>query len=406
MKPTSAGSAGDRGIDFGALAKQYRTALVNDVLPFWEKHSLDMDCGGYFTCLNRDGTVFDTDKFMWLQGRQVWMFSLLYTELQANQNWLDVARHGIRFMKAYGRDAAGDWYFSLTRNGTPLVQPYNIFSDCFAAMAFGAYARATKDQEAAEIALTTYRNILRRKDNPKGRYNKLVPGTRPLRAYSLPMILTNLSLELASLLPSSELNDNIERCVADLTGVFLDQDRGVIMEVVAPDGSHVDCFDGRLLIPGHGIEGMWFLMDVARRRGDQHLIDLAVDVTLRTLRLSWDETYGGIYYFLDVEGKPPDRLDWDQKLWWVHNETLVALAMGYLLTRNTACLEWLKKVHDYTWAHFPDPEYGEWFGYLNRRGEVLLPLKGGKWKGCFHIPRMLYRCALLFDELAKKERMT
>jgi N-acylglucosamine 2-epimerase len=391
-------------IDFGALATQYRSALVDDVLPFWQKHSLDTERGGFFTCLSRDGTVFDTDKFIWLQGRQVWMFSLLYAEMEPREPWLDVARHGLRFMKTYGRDAAGDWYFSLARDGRPLVQPYNIFSDCFAAMAFGAYARATKDQEAAEIALTIYRNIIRRKDNPKGKYNKLVPGTRPLKAYALPMILTNLSLELATLLPSSELNERVDECVAELTETFLDRERGVMFEAVGPDGSHVDSFEGRLLIPGHGIEGMWFLMDVARRKGDKRLIDLAVDVTLSTLRLSWDETYGGIFYFLDAEGKPPDRLEWDQKLWWVHGETLVALAMGYLLTGRPACLEWFEKVHDYTWAHFPDPEYGEWFGYLSRRGEVLLPLKGGKWKGCFHVPRTLYRCALLFDVIAEKEK--
>lgn len=201
MKSTLSTPSLDKKIDWIALASQYRSALVNDVLPFWEKHSLDMECGGYFTCLNRDGSVYDKDKFMWLQGRQVWMFSLFYTELQANESWLDVARHGMKFMKAYGRDAAGDWYFSLTRDGKPIVQPYNIFSDCFAAMAFGAYAKATKEQEAADIALTTYRNIIRRKDNPKGKYNKLVPGTRPLKSYGLPMILSNLSLELAWLLP-------------------------------------------------------------------------------------------------------------------------------------------------------------------------------------------------------------
>jgi N-acylglucosamine 2-epimerase len=404
MNPPSSIPFYENGVDFKALADQYRTALIEDVLPFWQKHSLDKERGGYFTCLNRDGAVFDTDKFMWLQGRQVWMFSMLYTELQANAAWLDVARHGIEFMKAHGRDAEGNWYFSLTRDGRPLVQPYNIFSDCFAAMAFGAYARATQDQESADIALRTYRNIIRRRDNPKGKYNKLVPGTRPLIAYGLPMILSNLSLELEWLLPSSELQGTVDRCIADLTTVFLDKDRGVMYEAVASDGSHVDSFDGRLLIPGHGIEGMWFLMDIARRRRDQRLIELAVDVTLKTLLLAWDQTYGGIFYFLDADGNPPDRLDWDQKLWWVHNETLISLSMGYLLTGRSECLDWFKTVHGYTWSHFPDPEHGEWFGYLNRRGEILLPLKGGKWKGCFHVPRMLYLCARLFDELAATVR--
>jgi len=92
---------------------------------------------------------------------------------------------------------------------------------------------------------------------------------------------------------------------------------------------------------------------------------------------------------MDIMGKPVQQLEWDQKLWWVHIETLISLIKGYYHTGNPECLKWFEKVHDYTWSHFPDPQYGEWFGYLNRRGEVLLPLKGGKWKGCFHVPRGL-----------------
>jgi N-acylglucosamine 2-epimerase len=50
---------------------------------------------------------------------------------------------------------------------------------------------------------------------------------------------------------------------------------------------------------------------------------------------------------------------------------------------------WFEKIHEYSWKHFRDNEYHEWFGYLNRQGEVLLNLKGGKWKGCFHVPRAM-----------------
>jgi N-acylglucosamine 2-epimerase len=78
-------------------------------------------------------------------------------------------------------------------------------------------------------------------------------------------------------------------------------------------------------------------------------------------------------------------------------EALVALAKGYVLTKDPRCVDWFQRIHEYTWSHFKDPNYGEWFGYLNREGNVLLPLKGGKWKGCFHIPRALY---LISEELA------
>ena len=144
---------------------------------------------------------------------------------------------------------------------------------------------------------------------------------------------------------------------------------------------------------------MWFLMEIAQRRGDAALLGQTADVTLAMLERGWVQKHGGVFYFLDRLGRPPQQLEWDQKLWWVHCETLVALLMGYALTGRPKCWAWFERVHAYTWAHFPDPEFGEWFGYLNRQGEVLLPLKGGKWKGCFHVPRAPYRCWRLFTKL-------
>jgi len=189
--------------DFQAYAQLYRRTLLENVLPFWEAHSPDREHGGYFTCLNRDGSVFDTDKFVWLQGRQVWTLALLYNRVAARPAWLELARHGVEFLRAHGQAPNGDWYFALTRQGEPLIQPYNIFSDCFAAMALGQYALAAGDDSAAELARATYRNILLRQDHPKGPYDKHVPGARPLRNFALPMILCNLVLELEPLLPPS-----------------------------------------------------------------------------------------------------------------------------------------------------------------------------------------------------------
>ncbi len=388
---------------FGELAELYRHALFGDVIPFWEIHSVDWEHGGYFTCLDRRGEIFDTDKFVWLQARQVWTFSMLYNRVERRETWLEIARNGADFLRRHGMDQDGNWYFSLDREGSPLIQPYNIFSDCFAAMAFSQYALAAGDEEARDLALRTYQNILRRQENPKGRYNKAVPGIRPLRSLALPMILANLSLELAWMLPAELLEQSIDRCLDQVMGSFLDPGRMLLFEHVAPDGSHPDCFDGRLINPGHGIEAMWFILDIARRRRDQQLIDQAVDVILSTLAFGWDDEYGGIYYFLDAHGHPPQQLEWNQKLWWVHLESLVALSMGYALTGREECWHWYGRVHEYAWPRFADPEYGEWFGYLDRRGDLLLDLKGGKWKGCFHVPRALHLCHNQFRELSRGE---
>jgi len=169
------------------------------------------------------------------------------------------------------------------------------------------------------------------------------------------------------------------------------------------EGQLSDTFDGRLINPGHAIEAMWFIMDLGKRLERDDLIQKAVEITLNMLEYGWDHQHGGIFYFMDRSGNPPQQLEWDQKLWWVHIETLISLIKGYQMTGSQECLVWFGRVHDYTWAHFKDTEYPEWFGYLNRQGEVLLPLKGGKWKGCFHVPRGLYQCWKVLEDIACKD---
>lgn len=386
------------------LEKFYRTALIENVIPFWCKYSPDKEYGGFFTCLDRYGNVYDTDKFTWLQARQVWTFSMLYNRLEPNAEWLEIAKLGADFLARHVRDEEGNWYFSLTRDGHPLVQPYNIFSECFGAMAFAQYALATGKDEAATIARQAWEVIQRRRDNPKGRWSKLVPGTRPMVSCTLTMILSNLVLEMEHLLDPTAVEQTIDHCVATVMGRFVDAETGVMYEHVAPDNSHPDTFEGRLLIPGHALEAMWFMMAIGERRNDTALIEKAIKVALQTLEHGWDKDYDGLFYFMDARGKPLLQLEWDQKLWWVHAEALVALAKAIRLAPTPdlqkSAWEWYKRVHDYTWSRFPDPEFGEWFGYLHRDGRHVNMIKGGKWKGCYHIPRALYVCMREFEMLS------
>jgi N-acylglucosamine 2-epimerase len=389
--------------DYAAL---YRSNLLDSVIPFWENFSPDWEKGGFFTCLDAQGRVYDTDKFVWLQSRQTWCFSMLYNRVERRPEWLRLAQHGAKFLMNHGRDAEGNWYFSLNREGEPLVAPYNIFSDCFATMAFGQLYVATGEEQYGQIAKKTFDNILLRAKNPKGKYIKAHPGTRDLQNFSLPMILCNLVTEIEDLLPVSLVEQTIDSGIKTVMEVFYQPSLGLILENVAPDGSFVDCYEGRLINPGHGIEAMWFIMDLAAKRRDHATIEKAIEITLSTLEFSWDREFGGIFYFLDIKGNPPQQLEWDQKLWWVHMETLITLAKGYLHTGDERLWKWFEKVHAYTWENFVDEENGEWYGYLSRGGKVLLPLKGGKWKGCFHVPRGLFQLWQTMEAIAVKRAST
>jgi N-acylglucosamine 2-epimerase len=392
--------------NLNALLAQYKNELLDNVVPFWLNFSQDKEHGGYFSCLDRKGNVFDTDKFIWLQGREVWLFAMLYNKVEKRQEWLDCAIQGAEFLKKYGHDGEYNWYFSLTREGKPLIEPYNIFSYTFATMAFGQLSLATGNSEYAEIAKKTFEIILSKQDNPKGKWNKVSPEGRSLKGFSLPMILCNLALEIEHLLDEDFLLQVMNKCIHEVMEVFRHPEMGgLIVENLNLDGSLSDSFDGRLMNPGHAIEAMWFIMDLGVRLQRPELIDKAIETTLKTLEYGWDKKYGGIFYFLDRKGFPPQQLEWDQKLWWVHIETLISLLKGYQLTGSKECLDWFEKVHKYTWDHFKDPDFPEWWGYLNRRGEVLLDLKGGKWKGCFHVPRGLYQCWTILEKIEKQTNL-
>lgn len=391
-------------MDFKKLSDRYRNELLDNVLPFWLENSQDREYGGYFSCLNRDGSVYDTDKFVWLQGREVWMFAMLYNNVEKNRQWLDCAVQGAEFLKKYGHDENWDFYFSLDRKGNPLVQPYNIFSNTFACMAFAQLAKATGNEEYAQIARRIFGRILERRSNPKGQWCKAYPGTRPMKDFALPMIICNMALEIEDILEDkSVLEQTIDTCLHEVFDVFYKPELGCMLENVSSvDGAPVDCFEGREINPGHDLEALWFMMNLGVRRDDKTLIEKCVEISLNVIERGWDKEFGGIYYFLDAKGVPQQKLEWDQKLWWVHIESAIAMLKGYQLTGNEKCLEWFSKLDAYLWDKFKDKEYPEWFGYLNRRGEVLLPLKGGKWKGCFHVPRGLFQCWKTLEALSQQ----
>ena len=392
-------------VDFKQISFRYKRELLENCLPFWLEHSQDKEYGGYFSCLNRDGSVYDTDKFIWLQGREVWMFAMLYNNVEKNQQWLDCAIQGAEFLKKFGHDENWDFYFSVNREGRPLVQPYNIFSNTFACMAFAQLAKATGNEEYAQIARRIFGRILERRSNPKGQWCKAYPGTRPMKDFALPMIICNMALEIEDILEDkSVLEQTIDTCLHEVFDVFYQPELGCMLENVSSvDGSPVDCFEGREINPGHDLEALWFMMNLGVRRGDKALIEKCVEIALLVIERGWDKEFGGIYYFLDAKGVPQQKLEWDQKLWWVHIESAIAMLKGYQLTGNEKCLEWFLKLDAYLWDNFKDKEYPEWFGYLNRRGEVLLPLKGGKWKGCFHVPRGLYQIWQLAEKCGQRK---
>jgi len=374
----------------------YETELTGNIIPFWEKNCPDKEYGAYFTCLDRDGSVYDTEKFMWMQWRIVWMFSELYHKLDRNENWIRLAENGYKFLTKHGVDDTGRYYFSLARDGRPAMAPYSVFSECFAVMGCAAYYRATGDEGAKKEAIRAFEGYLAREARPKGEWTKEMEGKPSFKGLGFYMMKANLYAVLEECFGDTSFRGDMASTFQMVLSEFWSPEHNVMFENVGLDGKFdLTSMAGRHLNPGHAIEAMWFVMHSAHKMGDVDTVNRAADVVLAELEFGWDKEHGGIFYFMDVLDKPHLELQWDMKLWWVHNEALIAAAMAYKLTGRQEFADWFVKIHDWTWARFPDKEYGEWYAYLNRQGEPTHRLKGGKWKTFFHLPRMLLVCAEL-----------
>ncbi|MFG0261864.1 MAG: AGE family epimerase/isomerase [Novipirellula sp. JB048] len=370
----------------------YRDGLLDDTLPFWIKHAVDRRHGGFMTSCNQDGTVIDTDKGVWQQGRFTWLLGELYNNVEPRPEWLELAIHGADFLDAHCFDPSdGRMWFHLTRDGRPIRKRRYAFSESFAAIAYGELAQATGDSRYTERATRAFERFIDHNLNPQGVTPKFT-DTRPTRGIGFPMITIATAQELRGSIGLETADEWIDRSIETIRRYHLKADIACVMETVGVDGEILDHFDGRTLNPGHAIEGAWFIMLEGKLRGDQTLIDMGLQMLDWMWQRGWDPEHGGILYFVDLHGLPVSEYWHDMKFWWPQNETILATLLAYQLTGDDKYARWHTLVHDWAYKHFPDAEHGEWFGYLHRDGSLSSTLKGNLWKGPFHLPRMQLLC--------------
>jgi N-acylglucosamine 2-epimerase len=381
------------------LARFYRSSLLDDCARFWFPRSLDREQGGYLHCLDRDGSVLDTDKSVWAQGRMSWMLATLHNTIERRAEWLEWSKLGLDFFDQRCFDTDGRMFFHVTRDGKPIRKRRYAFSESFAAIAHAAYAKATGNARSAQRARELFDLFVDWNFTP-GKMPPKFTGTRPMIGMGPRMITIVTAQELlANLGEDAKLNGWIDRCIDEIERWFVKSDIQCVMEAVGPDGEIVDHFDGRTLNPGHAIEGAWFILHEGKHRQDSRLIKLGCQMLDWMWARGWDSEFGGIFYFRDVHNKPVQEYWHDMKLWWPHDEAIIATLLAYQLTRDPKYAEWHGLVHDWSFKHFADPQHGEWYGYLHRDGRVSVPLKGNLWKSFFHHPRALWYCAQLCEEM-------
>ena len=383
----------------------YHRALLDDVMPFWEKSDLvDNRYGGFISSVDRYGKSYNDDKSVWFQGRCLWTFSKLCNVYGKRAEWATAAKSGAEFIKAHCIDSDGRMFFTVTRDGQPLRKRRYFFSESFLVAGFAEYSQVSGDKADLDFAERYFDLMYRIYRDPSTDPFKITPkensAVRNMHSNANPMVLVSSAQTLRRLTGKTAHYDKIiADIVNDMISLHYKPEHKCVLENVFVDGTILDNPTGRTINPGHSIENSWFLMNYAHLTNDKTLLGQALNILDWSLELGWDKEYGGVYYFRDLYNRPCEQLEHDMKLWWVHCECLIATLTAYKLTGDDKYFAWFEKIHEYVFTHFADKECGEWYGYLHRDGTVSHTQKGSLWKGPYHIPRCLILCEQLLDSL-------
>lgn len=386
-------------------AELYRDDLTGNIMPFWMEHGLDKEYGGVYTCVDREGRLMDSTKSVWFQGRFAFVCCFAYNNIEKNPQWLSAAKSTLDFIERHCFDTDGRMFFEVAADGTPLRKRRYVFSESFAAIAMAEYALATGDRSYAEKALGIFRLMRRLLSTPGALEPKYTKNVQAI-GHSITMIMINVASRIKKVIDDPELDLQIDESLALLESRFIHPEFKALLETVAPDGGFIDTINGRTINPGHCIETSWFLFDVAADRGgDRRLQELGLKILDWSWDWGWDKQYGGIINFRDCRNLPQQDYSQDMKFWWPQTETIIASLYAYKLTGDMKYIKMHRMASEWAYSHFPDHEYGEWYGYLHRDGSVAQPAKGNLFKGPFHIPRMMVKACVLCEEMLGNENI-
>jgi len=382
-----------------------KSELLDSCVPFWLEHGVDKEYGGVLTCLDRTGQIYSQDKSVWMQGRAGWTFSYIYNHIEKKEEYLTFAKSCIDFATKYCIDTDGRMFFTVTRDGKPLRKRMFWFSETFYIMANAEYYMAAGEKSYLDTAKKYFDFVYKIYKDPSADpftvAGKVFPESRNVKTLANPMILLNV----ASIMRDADkdrfdyYNAIMTDLIADIKAFYKPEYKAMFENISAKDnGVLLDNAACRVINPGHDIECAWFVLEEGLKRQDEEIISFAAEVFDTAFERGWDQEYGGIFYFKDVLGLPVEAYEHDMKLWWPHNEAIIASLMLYQHTGNEKYIKIFHQVMDYAFEHFSDRAYGEWFGYLRRDGKPTEPpCKGHTFKGPFHVMRMLAKCMTMLE---------
>ena len=364
--------------NFGSEA--FLRAHIAHTMAFYHPHAID-PAGGFFHYYKDDGTIYDrSHRHLVSSTRFVFTYAMAAREFDDKRaEYLDAARHGLRYLREVHRDAASGGYAWTIRDGKPEDRTYHAYGVAFVLLAYSTALKAGLTEVRPWMDETWELLEKRYWDADFGLYRDEADEHWNFSGYrgqnaNMHMCEAMLAAYQASDEPrylerALTLADNMTRRQAakaeGLVWEHYDVDWNIDWKYNLDNPKHL--FRPWGFQPGHQTEWAKLLLILEpllleRNREEKWLVPTAQHLFDTALDRAWDKEYGGIAYGFAPDGSVCD----DDKYFWVQAESLAAAALLHARTGQAKYDEWYQKLWAYSWEHFVDHKYGAWFRILTR----------------------------------------
>ena len=353
---------------------------IAHTMAFYHPRAID-PAGGFFHYYKDDGTIYDrSHRHLVSSTRFVFNYAMAAREFEDKRaEYLDAARHGLRYLREVHRDASTGGYAWTIRDGKPEDRTYHAYGVAFVLLAYSTALKAGIDEvrpwmdETWELLEKRYwdadAGLYRDEADEHWHFSNYRGQNANMHMCEAMLAAYQASDEPRYLERALTLADNMTRRQAakadGLVWEHYDVDWNIDWKYNLDNPKHL--FRPWGFQPGHQTEWAKLLLILEpllleRNREEKWLVPTAQHLFDTALDRAWDKEYGGIAYGFAPDGKVCD----DDKYFWVQAESLAAAALLHARTGDAKYDEWYQKLWAYSWEHFVDHKYGAWYRILTR----------------------------------------
>ncbi|MFN3190060.1 MAG: AGE family epimerase/isomerase [Aureliella sp.] len=396
--------------------RRCRNLLETSLVDFYLPHCVDPIHGGYLEKLDEAGQFASGEKFLTLQARQLWFFSLLAKEGIQRDPALKAAKSGHDFLMAHFHDKEeGGFFTKTTGDGTPSDRRKHVYPNAFVIYSLVEYHRASGNADALAQATELF-NVLEEHCHDKrfGGYQEffyadwspiLDPkesgyvGAINTKTYNSHLHLLEAFTELYEATHNPLVGQRLSELILINTATVKHPSLPCNIDGWTREWKMIESERNLRASYGHDVECAWLVLEASKALGrpTNLLKNWAKSICDYSIEYGFDHQHGGFCYTGPLASNSDDR----QKVWWTQAEAMVAMLTMYEMTDDDHYLDLFHNTFEFTDAHLVAKE-GSWWNTRNADGtQGENKSRTSMWQAGYHNGRALLRCEEILKRISQ-----